>query len=287
MGRRFRLVDLSAPLSDRVHEIGAPKIKRLDHRRGGRLLALGAILSLGEGWGAHLRDLLAALFGWRRLWLGDFPEAMGLALDYVRSDTHSGTHLDAPWHFGPQAEGRPARTIDQVPLEWCVGDGVVLDFRHKPSGSAITVPDLQQALARIDYQLKAGDVVLLLTGADRYYLAPAYEHMHCGLTGEATLWLLEQGVRVIGTDGAGLDRPWAEMTRDFLARRKSSLLWPAHFVGRRKEYCHLEKMANLDQLPPYGFKVTFFPVKVERAGAGWARVVAWVPVNEEEAAPNG
>jgi kynurenine formamidase len=36
----------------------------------------------------------------------------------------------------------------------------------------------------------------------------------------------------------------------------------------------MEKLANLDKLPPYGFKVACFPVKIEAASAGWTRAVA-------------
>jgi kynurenine formamidase len=47
-------------------------------------------------------------------------------------------------------------------------------------------------------------------------------------------------------------------------------------VGRKKEYCHIEKMANLDKVPtkPFGFKVPCFPAKISKAGAGWCRAVA-------------
>ncbi|MDP2906516.1 MAG: DNA polymerase/3'-5' exonuclease PolX, partial [Nanoarchaeota archaeon] len=59
--------------------------------------------------------------------------------------THSGTHLDAPWHYAPVSEGKKAKTIDQIPLEWCYGNGVVLDFRRKKDGALITVKDLEKA----------------------------------------------------------------------------------------------------------------------------------------------
>ncbi|MGE5541414.1 MAG: cyclase family protein, partial [Bacillota bacterium] len=52
-----------------------------------------------------------------------FPDQMGLAAEEVHAITHSGTHFDAPWHFGPTSEGKPAKTIDEVPLDWCYGDG--------------------------------------------------------------------------------------------------------------------------------------------------------------------
>ena len=61
-------------------------------------------------------------------------------------------------------------------------------------------------------------------------------------------------------------------------RTKSLLLevpgWEGHKAGRHTGYCHIEKLANLEQLPPTGFMVSCFPVKIERASAGWTRAVA-------------
>ena len=48
------------------------------------------------------------------------PEGMGAAVETVTISTHNGTHLDAPYHFHPTMDnGKPALTIDEVPLEWC------------------------------------------------------------------------------------------------------------------------------------------------------------------------
>lgn len=70
------------------------------------------------------------------------------------------------------------------------------------------------------------------------------------------------------------------MLTDYLRTRDKRYLWPAHFAGREKEYCHIEKMGNLDKIPvPYGFKIACFPVNIERAGASWVRPVAII---EEE-----
>jgi len=45
-------------------------------------------------------------------------------------------------------------------------------------------------------------------------------------------------------------------------------------VGIEKEYCHVERLTNLDELPPLGFIVCCFPLKVTGGSAGPARVVA-------------
>ena len=54
----------------------------------------------------------------------------------------------------------------------------------------------------------------------------------------------------------------------------ATLIWEGHKAGRHIGYCHLEKLHNLDQLPSTGFTVSCFPVKIERASAGWTRAVA-------------
>jgi len=205
----------------------------------------------------------------------DLPEALGWANDSVSMISHAGTHVDAPWHYGPVSEGKKARTIDEMPIEWFYGDGVVLDMRHKPRGSGITVADLEEALLRIEYRIKPLDIVMIQTGADKLWGTPEYFDAGCGMTRESTLWLLDQGVRVTGIDAWGWDRPFWAIREDFARTGDRGLLWGAHYAGIDREYCHIEKLANLDRLPrPYGFKVACFPVKLAGGSAGWSRVVA-------------
>jgi kynurenine formamidase len=204
----------------------------------------------------------------------EFPGGKYCASETVTLGTHNTTHLDAPYHFWPTSEGSPAKTIDQVPLEWCYGDGVVLDFHHKKKGEGITAKEVRQALARISYTLKPFDIVLIRTDIYKHYGEQGYEEMHPGMTREATLWILEQGVKVTGTDAWGWDRPFEVMVAELKAGKKERF-WEAHWVGKEKEYCHIERMANLDKIPqPFGFKVAAFPIKIEGASAGWVRAVA-------------
>lgn len=205
----------------------------------------------------------------------DLPSGLGWAVEFIRLSTHSGTHLDAPWHYHPTMNrGEPARTIDQIPLEWCFSDGVVLDFSHRPDGDRVTSGDLQEALARIDYSLKPLDIVLVRTDADQHWGSPRYLVSGCGMGREATLWLLEQGVKIVGTDAWSWDRPLPYMAEEFRATGQSSLVWEGHFAGIEQEYCHMEKLTNLRELPSHGFQVACFPIKISRASAGWVRAVA-------------
>lgn len=205
----------------------------------------------------------------------DLPDGIGCATEKISLTSHSGTHIDAPWHYYPVSEGKKARTIDEMPLEWFFSNGVILDMQYKPRGTAITIDDIQKALNNIDYTIKPLDIVLLHTGSDKYWGKPEYFDAGCGLTKDSTLWLLNQGIKVIGIDAWGLDQPFWAIKEEFKRTHNKDIIWQAHYAGIDVEYCQIEKLANLDKLPqPTGFKVACFPIKIKDAGAGWCRAVA-------------
>lgn len=204
------------------------------------------------------------------------PNSLGWAVEFVTLTTHSGTHLDAPYHYHPTMDnGQRALTIDEIPLEWCFSDGVVLDFAHKADGERITADDVEKELKRINYQLKPLDIVLVRTGADKYWGKEEYLVKGAGMTRESTLYLLERGIKVVGIDAWSWDRPLPFLADEFQKTGDPSVIWEAHFAGIEKGYCHMEKLACLDQIPrPHGFKVSCFPVQIKSASAAWVRAVA-------------
>ena len=195
--------------------------------------------------------------------------------EFTKFSTHNSTHVDAPWHYNSEIDGRPAQTIDQLPLEWFFGDGVVLDMRHKADGDAMTIADAQTELARIGYTLKPFDIVLVRTGRDEFYGRPDYIFRGCGVTAEATRWLYEQGVRVMGIDAWGWDAPLDGQAREAMTKQQPGIFWAAHQVDLG--YCQIERLVNQGELPPVGFKVACFPLKIKSASAGPTRAVAILP----------
>jgi len=196
------------------------------------------------------------------------------AVERVSIGTHDTTHLDAPWHFGPTSEGKPAKKIDEVPLEWCYGDGVLLDFHHKKAGESISAGEVSGALDKIGYRLKPGDIVLIRTDAYKHYGESGYANIHPGMNRESTLWLIEHGIKTMGIDAWGWDRPHKVMADELKAGNKEQF-WEAHYLGMEREYVHLERLANLDKIPrPFGFKVAAFPIKIAGASGSWVRAVA-------------
>src|ERR1700730_14933207 len=235
-----RLVDLSMP----VHRgmITFPRIP-------------APTLLMYETWQEFAEGIGAAKYG------ADWLTASYLI---IQGD-HVGTHCDAIKHIrGPEAPGP-----EGIPLEYCYSDGVVLDFRDKPFGSGITRADIDAALAKINYDLKERDIVLIQTGASSYNTEQRYLTDHSGMTAEATRYLISRGVRLMGIDAVTFDGLVSAMFE-----RKQ--FWEAHMVMMDEDYWHIENMMNFDQLPSCNFKLSVFPIKWVGTTASPVRAVGIV-----------
>lgn len=206
-----------------------------------------------------------------RLFPRDFN---GWADDTFKMGVHATTHIDAPWHYGPTSGGAPAATIDQIPLDKCIGPGVVLDLSHKADDDPITPADMEAALAASGATLDDRTIVLIRTGRDRLMGTQAFWSTGTGMSAAATEWLLDRGVTVMGIDQWGWDLPFRAQIAQSRATGNAELFWEAHRVGQRRPYWHMEQLTNLESLPPQGFEVAVFPLKITGASAAPARVVA-------------
>ncbi len=252
----MRFVDLSAPITadpPELPDLLRTDIDYADHYRGARdieqLFGVTAdLLRDGEGWAVET---------------------------FLRFGTHSATHVDAPYHYNSTIGGRPAKTIDELALEWFHAPGVVLDFTAKADGDAVTAEEVQSELARIGHELAPLHIVLVRTGCDAHYGTLRYVGVGPGVTAQATRWLYERGVRVMGIDAWGWDRPLWMQAEDAKREQRPGIFWAAHQMDL--EYAQIERLCNLAELPGTGFTVSCFPLRIAGASAAPARVVAILP----------
>ncbi len=248
-----RFVDLSAPIVQSPEGLPEPlrtDIELTGHAAGARaietLFGVGPeLLREGEGWAVET---------------------------FTRFGTHNSTHVDAPWHYNSTIGGERAATIDELPLEWFHAPGVCLDFTAKADGEAVTAEDVETALFRLGRELAPLDIVLIHTGRDAYLEDLDYMVRGPGVTAEATRWLYDRGVRVMGIDAWGWDRPLPQQAEEAKAAGASGVFWAAHQANLA--YSQIERLCNLGSLPPVGFTVSCFPLRIVGASAGPARVVA-------------
>jgi len=250
----MKIIDLSKPIQFNKNDpwFMKVKIKHKPHRKSKWLIRI---------LGLPLRLFPKGFEGWA----DDTIKKMGV---------HSTTHIDAPWHYSPTTEGQKSKTIDEIPLEWCYGDGLVIDMKHKADFDPITAKDIDKFLKAHSLTLKPGMIVLIKTGRDKFNGSKDFHKVGTGMSAEATEWLIEKGIKVMGIDAWGWDLPLPYMLKKAKETNNSELFWEAHLVGQCKEYWHMEQLVNLDALPYSGFKVAVFPLKIVGASAAPARVVA-------------
>ncbi|QIS10040.1 cyclase family protein [Nocardia arthritidis] len=255
----MRLIDISSPVDASLFEPDPVEHRILTPAEGARHMSEEMLTHLGIEFSPD-----------------ELPDQEFLSLDTLTLTTHTGTHVDAPSHYGTRASYGVPRNIDEMPLDWFYRAAVVLDLTDAEVG-AVGADRIEKALVLADYTPDPLDIVLLHTGASRWAGTQRYFTHFTGIDDTAVHLLLDMGVRVIGTDAFSLDAPFGNMIERYRESGDRSVLWPAHFVGREREYCQIERLANLEQLPrPHGFSVACFPVKIAGAGAGWARAVAIV-----------
>src|SRR5436305_10244299 len=146
----MRLIDLSVPIvptPDGLPELLRTEIEFSDHAAGAAqikaMFGVGPeLLRDGEGWAVET---------------------------FLRFGTHNSTHLDAPYHYNSTIAGQRAQTIDQLPLDWFLRPGVVLDFHDRADGEVIETGDLEAALSAAGHELAERDIVLIRTGRDAFH----------------------------------------------------------------------------------------------------------------------
>ncbi|MFW9823311.1 MAG: cyclase family protein [Candidatus Thorarchaeota archaeon] len=259
----MKFIDLSIPLINPDELIFDPpvpdlKIQYNDHDLGAA--QMGAIFNLKPE--EHL------------------PDGKGWATERITISTHNGTHMDSPWHFAPiqdkQIGMRKAMTIDEIPLEWCIGPLIVLDCTDYEDGYVMLPDDINKKLEDLNYKLKKGDILCIHTNAANYAGTSEFIHHGVGVGKDATLEIIKQGVHIVGTDAWSWDAPFSITVQKWEKSKDPSVIWEGHFAGIELGYFQIEKLTNLDKVPPIGATIYCFPIKIARASAGWVRAVATI-----------
>lgn len=159
--------------------------------------------------------------------------------------THTGTHLDAPYHFFN--EGRP---LDEVELERFYGPASVIDLGPGPS---ITVETLEPHSSAFG----PGARVLYRTGWGGCWGSEGFYRGYPSLTVEAARWIADRGIALLGMDTPSPSEDYRE----------------THLVLLGAGIILVESLANLEQLPSQ-FTLCCFPLSLSGHDGSPVRAVA-------------
>ena len=217
-----------------------------------------------------LFELFPTYFGGQQLEVEALFEAEtdGFNLNQWTINEHTGTHMDAPFHFSDQD------TADQIPVENLIGSLAVVDIRAKAAANPdaqLTVDDLM-AYEQAHGRIPRGAIVAMNSGWDQYVNTPMFRNadtngvLHFpGFHLEAVQYLLEhRDVKGIMVDTLSLDYgPSADFA--------------VHFEWLPTNRWGMEAVANLGQLPAKGATVVVGSPKIEGATGGPSRIIAFAP----------
>lgn len=171
--------------------------------------------------------------------------------------THTGTHIDAPFHFFSDAE-----TVDALPLSHFHAPCVALDLQHKQAGSGIVAADFEPHAS----QIRAGFIVLLKTGwAEKRALTREFLTEWPYLTGEGAEYLVARGIQGVGIEGLSIGG-FNDLEKETAAHRV--------LLGAKKLIIEDIRVAEA-MLDGRVRHFAAFPILIRGAGGAWTRAVAW------------
>lgn len=179
----------------------------------------------------------------------------GFTAERIDMNVHTGTHMDAPFHFYPDG-----KKVDEMAVEQFVGEAIPINLFGIEPETAIGKEHLEPYADKI----KPGDIVLLCTGwSEKRGYTEDYYYKWPFLSREGAKWLVEKKVKGVGIDGLSIGG-WAEGNGP-----------PAHEELLSNEIWPLEELNLTEELfEEERWFICAVPLKLKGFGGAPVRAVA-------------
>ncbi len=188
-------------------------------------------------------------------------------VDLLKLGSHTGTHIDAPYHFLKNGQ-----KIDEIPVQRFIGTGILIDVSNKSERELIDSTDLKFYASEI----KKGDFVILNTGWDRYFGTPTY-YLHPYLSADGARLLVKMGVSLVGVDALNVDPTYyGSMDSDPSAKDlpdEEGYGYPVHDILLGNDILIVENLCNLDKIKQVKGAYSFLPLKLKDSDGSPIRAV--------------
>jgi arylformamidase len=173
-------------------------------------------------------------------------------LQSIHISSHCGTHIEFPYHHN-----RLGLDAGSFPLDRLISPAVLLDFRHKQPGDAVSLAELME----LEDRIRVGDAVLFNFNCARFYRTER-SHDRPFIEHEAIRWLIfDRKINLIGSDASGIEI-------------KGVPNQPNHQLLMDNQVPIIEFAANLDALAAERFTLLALALSVEGLDSCPVRLIA-------------
>ena len=180
----------------------------------------------------------------------------GYNLELLFLSSHTGTHLDAPYHFLEKGS-----KIHEISLKKLVSNAVLIKSRKKRN-ETITKTDIQK-FEKKHGKIESFSSVIFLTGWQRNLQKKYYFTKNPGLSVSAANYLASKKIGLVGIDSPSID-----LGTDFK--------FPVHQIFAKKGMLIVENLANLEKIKSWKFHLLVLPLKLKGATGSPVRAIAFV-----------
>jgi kynurenine formamidase len=188
-------------------------------------------------------------------------------VDLLKLGSHTGTHIDAPYHFL-----KDGQRIDEIPIQRFISNGILIDVSGKSERELIDSTDLKSYAS----QIINGDFVILKTGWDRYFGTPKY-YRHPYLSADGARLLVKMGVSLVGIDALNVDPTYSAIKDSDAAATdlpdEASYGYPVHDLLLSNNVLIVENLCNLDKINAAKGIYSFLPLKLKDSDGSPIRAV--------------
>ena len=188
-------------------------------------------------------------------------------VDLLTLGSHTGTHIDAPYHFL-----KDGQKIDEIPVHRFIGKGILVDVSGKSDRDLIDAADFDPFVPKI----QKGVFVILKTGWDRYFGTSQYLQ-HPFLSADAGRLLLDLGVSLVGIDALNVDTSYPPASNsdslDTDGGVSADIGYPVHDILLGNDILIVENLCNLDKINQHVGFYSFLPLKLKDSDGSPIRAI--------------
>ena len=170
--------------------------------------------------------------------------------------SHTGTHLDAPYHFQEKGE-----KIHEISLKRLVSSAILVKSRKK-GDQPITKTDIQK-FEKKHGKIPSGSSIIFWTGWQKMIKNTSYFVRNPGLSTAAAKYLVSKKINLVGTDSPSID----------LGKDKR---FPVHHIFSKNNVLIVENLTNLEKIRSSKFHFVVLPLKLKGATGSPVRAIAFV-----------